>query len=247
MLTMKDNSVSGPAFSRASNRVGFYSAIFMAVITVLTFGFAISAIPISGAYCLEGCIEYPYLDTIARFPKDYLWMYLAILLILSYVVLVNSIHSCASQDRRIFSQIGLSFAVMAASILLIDFYIQFSVIPVSLIHGETEGVALVTQYNPHGIFIVLEELGYLLMSLSFLFLALVFNASGRLEAAVRWVFILGFLLTFVSLAWISIQHGLDREYRFEIAVISIDWLVLLVNGILLAILFGGSRVLSRNR
>lgn len=33
-------------------------------------------------------------------------------------------------------------------------------------HGETEGITLLTQYNAHGIFIALEELGYLLMSLS---------------------------------------------------------------------------------
>jgi hypothetical protein len=41
----------------------------------------------------------------------------------------------------------------------------------SLMNGQAQGIALLTQYNPYGVFIVLEELGYLLMSLSFLFLA----------------------------------------------------------------------------
>jgi hypothetical protein len=109
---------------------------------------------------------------------------------------------------------------------------------------ETDGIALLTQYNAHGIFIVLEELGYLLMSLSFLFLAPVFANRDRLASVVRWVFIAGFVLAMVFLV-ISIIYGLDREDRFEIAVISIDWLVLLINGVLLSLLFRRQVKVSR--
>ena len=49
-----------------------------------------------------------------------------------------------------------------------------------------------TQYNPYGVFIVLEELGYLLMSLSFVFLAPVFAGGGRLASVIGWVFVAGF-------------------------------------------------------
>ena len=41
----------------------------------------------------------------------------------------------------------------------------------------------------------------------------------------------------VFLVVISIDHGLDRMDRFEVAVISIDWLVLLINGVLLSLVF----------
>ena len=221
----------------SSNSVGFYSAIFTAVITVVTFGFAITAIPISGANCGERCIEYPYLNTLSQFPKDYLWMPPAMILTLSYLVLMVSIHVYASSQRKIFSQIGLAFAIMAALTLLGDYFVQFSVVPISLMSGETEGITLLTQYNPHGIFIVLEELGYLLMSLSFLFMAPVFINKNRLESAVRWVFVISFVLTVIVLALISINYGLDRQDRFEVAIISIDWLVLIINGILLSIVF----------
>ena len=47
----------------------------------ITYIAAIIAIPISGANCMEGCIDYPYLDTVAQFPKDYRWMPLAMLLV----------------------------------------------------------------------------------------------------------------------------------------------------------------------
>jgi hypothetical protein len=207
------------------------------LLTIITFGFAITAIPISGANCREGCIEYPYLNTVAQFPKDYLWMIPAIILMLLYVIWMVSIHVYAAPSKKIFGQIGLSFALMSALILISDYFIQFSVVPVSLMNGETEGITLLTQYNAHGIFIVLEELGYLLMSLSFVFIAPVFSNSNRLENSVRWIFIGGFVLAFVALAIFSAIYGLDRQDRFEVTIISIDWLVLIVNGILLSRVF----------
>jgi hypothetical protein len=127
--------------------------------------------------------------------------------------------------------------VFQQAVLLCDYFIQFSVIPVSLINGETEGITLLTQHDPHGVFIALEELGYLMMSLSFLFIGLVFTNNNRLEAAVRWIFIIGFFLAIVSLAMISIIYGLERQDRFEAVIISIDWLVLIINGVLLSIVF----------
>jgi hypothetical protein len=185
-----------------------YSAILTVVMTVVTFGLAIIAKPNSGAGCRVDCVEYPYLDTLSEFPRDYLWMPPAMVLVEVFVALVVSIHTYAAQDKKIYSRIGLSFALIAAGILLSDYFIQFSVVPISLMDQETDGITLLTQYNPHGIFIVLEELGYLLMSLSLLFLAPVFTNKGHLASVVRWVFIAGFVLTMVFSAVISINYGL---------------------------------------
>ena len=236
-MTAASYATSPKSSVETSSQVGFYTAIFTAIITVVTFGFAIIAIPISGANCMEGCIQYPYLDTVAQFPKDYRWMPLAMILVLSYLVLMVCIHAYASQPKKVFSQIGLSFAILAALILLVDYFVQFSVVPISLMSGETEGITLLTQYNPHGIFIALEELGYIMMSLSFLFVAPVFANRTRLESSVRWIFVIAFLLAIAALAITSINYGLDRQDSFEIAVISIDWLVLVINGILLSFVF----------
>ena len=237
-MTSDDNpEVGTESLTATSNRVGLYSAILTALTTLVTFSLAIIAMPNSGAGCRENCFEYPYVNTLSEFPRDYLWMPPAMLLVVFYVILVVSIHAYAAQHKSIYSQIGLSFALIAAGILLSDYFIQFSVVPVSLMNQETEGIALLTQYNAHGIFIVLEELGYLLMSLSFLFLAPVFANRDRLASVVRWVFIAGFVLTMVFLVVISVIHGLDRMDRFEVAVISINWLVLVLNGVLLSVLF----------
>ena len=203
----------------------------------MTFGFAVVAIPISGANCPGNCVEYPYLDTVSQFPRDFLWMPLAIGLVLAYVALMTSIHTYASSQKKIFSQVGLSFALIAATILAADYFIQFSVIPMSLTNNETEGLAMLIQYNPHGVFLALEELGYLVMSLSFLFMAPVFVNKSGLESAVRWIFVIAFILVIVALVVISINYGLDRQDRFEVVVLSIDWLVLIINGVLLSIVF----------
>jgi len=219
------------------NRVGLYSAILTALMTVVTFSLAITAVPNAGAGCRVNCVEYPYLDTLSEFPGDYLWMPPAMILVVLYVVLVSSIHAQATPQKKVYGQIGLSFALIAAGVLLSDYVVQFSVVPISLMSEQTEGIALLTQYNPYGVFIVLEELGYLLMSLSFLFLAPVFAGGGRLAWTIQWVFVGGFVLTVVFLGAISAVYGLERMDRFEIAAISIDWLVLAVNGVLLSFLF----------
>ena len=75
------------------------------------------------------------------------------------------------------------------------------------------------------------------MSLSFLFIAPVFSNKNRLVNIVRWIYFIGFVLAFVALAVFSAIYGLDRQYRFEITIISINWLVLLINGILLSMVF----------
>jgi len=164
-------------------------------------------------------------------------MYSAILLILIYMVLMVSIHSYAENQKKIFSQIGLSFALITTAILLCDYFIQVSVVPVSLINGETEGLPLLIQYNSHGLFLVLEELGYLTMAVSFIFMAPVFAGKGRLESAVQWIFIISFILVFAALIIISVFYGLERMDRFEVVVITVDWLVLIIIGILLSLIF----------
>lgn len=165
-------------------------------------------------------------------------MPMAILLTLAYVIWMIAIHAAAAPHKKVYGQVGLVFASMAGLVLITDYFIQFAIVPISLMSGETEGIPLLTQYNAHGVFIALEELGYLLMALSFVFMAPALGSRSRLEKAAGWVFASGFTLALMALIAFSVQYGLDRQDRFEVAVISVDWLVLLVNGILLGVLFG---------
>jgi hypothetical protein len=219
-----------------SNRLASYAAVSTSVLTVVTFAIAYLTAPLAGPYCKGACFQYPYTDIISRFPRDYFWMYPALILLAVYGALMACIHHCAPKEKKGFSLVGLFFALMSATILISDYFIQLSVIQPSLLNGETDGIALLTQFNPHGIFIALEDLGYLAMSLAFLFMAPVFSGS-RLEKSVRWIFIAAFVLTMASFIGYSIFYGVNREYRFEVTAISINWLTLIASGILLGFIF----------
>jgi hypothetical protein len=91
------------------------------------------------------------------------------------------IHNYSSTEKKIFSHIGVSFALMSAFTLIVDYFVQVSVIQPSIMNGETDGISILTQYNPHGLFIALEEAGYLLMSVSFFFMAFIFSKMDKLE------------------------------------------------------------------
>lgn len=52
----------------------------LVVITSITFLIVIFTPPLSGPFCVSGCFEYPYYNTFHRYPRDYYWMYGALLL-----------------------------------------------------------------------------------------------------------------------------------------------------------------------
>jgi len=223
--------------SHNAHVLGFYASILMVMLTVITFGIAILTPPISGANCTDDCIEYPYLDITSRFPRDYWWMFPAMVLTALVVVWMTCIHAWAPEGKKVFSQIALSFGIIAAAILIVDYFLQTYVIQSSLDNGETQGIPLLTQYNPHGVFIALEEIGYLMMGVAFLSMAPVFSKTDRVERGIRRIFGLSFALILIAVIAITIAYGINRQDRLEVAVISIDWLVLLANGILVSIVF----------
>jgi hypothetical protein len=76
-----------------------------------------------------------------------------------------------------------------------------------------------------------------MMSLSMLFMASVFVGQTKSEKAIRWIFIGDFVLTAVSFGLFTVFYGIFREYRFEVAAFSINWLALVASGILLSVIF----------
>ncbi|MBI5544293.1 MAG: hypothetical protein HY901_10415 [Deltaproteobacteria bacterium] len=143
----------------------------------------------------------------------------------------------AGDRARVVAQLGVALSVMAASVIVGDYFVQVSVVQPSVLGGETDGISLLTQYNPHGVFIALEELGFLLMSLSLLCMAPALSKETRLERATRWLFIGGWVVNFVALAGVLLRYGNQRGYLFEVIVISVDWLVLIIGAFLMVPVF----------
>lgn len=216
-------------------RLGFFSSILTVVITTVFFIGGIMTPPRSGPFApAAGVVAYPYTNVAAYIPGDYLWLYPGILLAFIFIVLMVCIHYYAPDNRKVFSKIGLSFALIYATTIIIDYFIQFIIVIPSILSGETAGLSLFTQYNPHGIFIALEGLGYLMMSIAFLFTSAVFT-GGRLERAIRWLFIASFVLAITSFVILSLLRY--DIVAFEVTILTINWIVLIVSGILLSIIF----------
>ncbi len=222
---------------KITGRLGFWVAILMVVSGVTAFTSAVATPPISGPFCRSGCVTYPYTDVASFVPHDYIWMYPGILLTPLFVIVMTCIHYHADDENKIFSQIGLCFAVISAAAITTDYFIQLAVIQPSLIKGETEGLALFSQYNPHGIFIALEDLGYLMMSVTFLFAGASFAKDEKLERRIRWVFILSSLVSIGAFVVLALIYGQNLEYRFEVTIITINWITLILAGIMLSVFF----------
>jgi hypothetical protein len=224
----------GTTLSATVCRLGFWVAIVTVVLsaTALVIGFVT---PVRGGpFCPSNCIAYPYVDAGSFFPEDYIWIVPGFLLVPTFVVLMACIDAYAPYGRKLFGRLALSFALVYAPIVAIDYFIQFTVIAPSLRSGQTEGLSLFTMYNPHGLFVALESLGYLAMAVAFLFAAPVFE-GGRVERSIRWIFVAGFILAVGMFLGLSFS-GSDIV-GFEVAVLSIDWIVLIVTGVLLAVVF----------
>lgn len=209
-------------------RAGVVAAWATTALTIVSFGLALTALPDE--------VPYPFAtDRIAeQWPGDYWWMYAAMLLMAAFVAMVAAVHRYARPDRQLYSLLGVCAAVLSAAVLLIDYYVQVTVMQPSLEKRQLDGWALFTQYNPNGVFIALEELGYLLMALALLCLVPVFDGRDRVQRALRLLLTGCFALAIGALVAFSAVRGIDRGDDFEIAVISIVWLTLVAAGPLVA-------------
>jgi hypothetical protein len=217
-------------------KLDFYVSVLLSVLTLLTFALAMIAVPPSGPYCQGNCMEYPFSDLLAYYPRDYYWMYCAIFQLFVYIAFMTVRHSATPKSKKVFSSVSLSFTLISATVLLLAYFTQFSVIPISMQAGETDGIAILTQYNGHGLFIAMEELGYIAMSLSLCFLIPAHASGSKLEKAIRLILLVQLILTVILFIFYAIQYGIERSYRFEVATITINWLTLITIGILTAIM-----------
>ena len=222
------------ATAGSATRLGFWAAI-LTVVLVAAFAVAgMATPPRGGPFCTSECVAYPYVEVAQFIPGDYLWLLPGILLAPTLIVLMACIHASAAEPKRMYSRIGLSFALIYAAVILLDYSVQLAVVMPSLQAGETEGLSLLTQYDPHGLFIALEALGYSMLTVALLFAAPAL-AGGGAERAIRGLFTLCFLLAVAAFAGLAVLgHDL---VAFEVTILLIIWIVLISSGALLAIVF----------
>jgi len=237
-MAPNDNEVATADRARqTAARLGWWVSVLTAVVAVAAFGVGFMTPPHSGPFCKSACMAYPYTGAVAFFPRDYLWVFPGMLLVCLFAVLCICVDFWVETERRVFSRIAVAAATAAATLVSLDYFIQFEVFQPSLLKGEPDGLAFFSQYNPHGAFIAMEDLGYLGMSAAFIFLGAALAGKSGLEKATRWVLMVSGALGFVTFIGMSVAFGNNLETRFELAIISIVWIVAPAAAVMLAILF----------
>ena len=231
--------------STLARRTRSRSALVVAVGTVVTAAVSlvvgITSPPRSGPYCQSDCLAYPYTDVVAFVPRDYWWMYPLLLMVLMTLLLAVAVHGWVSPPRRALSLVGLCLTAVAAAVLVADYGIQLTAVQPALLAGETEGLSLWTQYNPHGVFIALENAGFATLNLGFVFLGSALATTRPRSAAIgAWVFRAGGTLTLAVMVALATIYRAELDYRFEVAAIGLTWLTLITGGLLMAIAFAGT-------
>ncbi len=139
---------SSRASAKKAARFDFLAAMLTASATSLAFAAAILTPPKSGPFCTVNCVGYPYTDVAAHIPRDFLWMYPALLPAPFFVIMLSGLHEGATTHRRGFSRLALAFGAMAAAIITAVYFVQLRFVQPAVLKGELDGLAPWTQYNP---------------------------------------------------------------------------------------------------
>jgi hypothetical protein len=169
--------------SEFANRLGFWSAIIIALLVALIdVGIILSTIlfPMTTITNVEEyASSFNSLQMLPLIPS--------MLLAPMFVIMMLAINQNASNDKKVLSQIGFSFSLICAAVLSIHYYIQLTFVQQGLLSNETAGVWQFAAPNPHSFFWTFAALGYSFMGITLLCAAPVF--SGKSERSIKWLFI----------------------------------------------------------
>jgi len=121
------------------------------------------------------------------------------LLTSSFLIVIACIHSYASEEKKVFSLIGLSFAIIYATLISMNYFIQLT-----FVNQTTFDASAFEMTNPQSMMWVIEILGYFFMGLATLFTAPVFG-SGKIETLIKWLFVANGVLGILT----PIGYGLN--------------------------------------
>lgn len=211
------------------------AGLLTSTLALAAFGLAVTlAPPRSGPNCLtETCVDYPFTDIAAYAPVDYWWMLPAALLPIAYLVLLLALRAeSLTGGQRVLADLAVLLTTSAATTLVTAYAIQWAVVQPSLLKGEEAALVLWSQYNPHGLFIALEDVGYLFLSMALLATVGLIVGTGRLARAARYVTGAFGLVGVLGLPVLVAVLGYDLEYQYEVLAIVAVWWGLILLGLL---------------
>jgi hypothetical protein len=184
---------------RSVSQVGFWSAV-LAMLFSIGYGITLIVTMISmSATATDTSPGWRGIESfVASFqPIQMLSLIPSLLLAPTFVVLMVSLHYYTSPDKKIWSHLGIAFALIYAVMASINYILQLTAVRLSIVNKETDGLAMFVMGNSHSIFWALAST-YVFMNLAMLFAAPIFY-GGRLERWIRWLFIANGLSVVVSI------------------------------------------------
>jgi len=103
-------------------RFGYFISKMTALMTAITLGIAIGTPPLSGPFCNGSCFQYPYSEIISRFPRDYFWIYPAILVTFFYLIMMISVYQISPIGKKLYATIAVAFAMMSTQVLSVNYF-----------------------------------------------------------------------------------------------------------------------------
>jgi len=184
------------------SRIGFWSAI------LVTIFLAISGITSSASIYLVSNISGFILTSI-------------------FLIVITCIYYSAPDDKKILGQIGLSFAIIYATMISMNYFIQLTFVKFGAFNTDIFSIT-----NPQSMMMTIEVLGYFFMGLSTLFFAPIFQ-SGRLEKSIRWLFVFNGILGIGG----AIGFALNLDWRILIGGLIIWTIVMPITTALISYWF----------
>jgi hypothetical protein len=145
----------------------------------------------------------------------------------SFLVAMACIHCYAPDEKKVFSLVGLSFAIIYATLISVNYFIQLT-----FVNQSTFDASVFDMTNSQSMMWVIEVLGYFFMGLSTLFAAVVFG-SNKVERLIKWLFVANGILGILT----PIGYGLNWPLQILLGGL-IAWdIVMPISTALLAYLF----------
>lgn len=174
-------------------RIGLWSAVLASVCSI--------------AYDIGQIVEWFGLMGSGGGPEhDSTWYGLVVLLVpslllgVSFVVLMSTVHCQAPRERRVWSQTGLTFAIMYATLICMNYFVQLTLVAPALYRGSVADHVRPFLFHVFNSFIYsVDLLGYSFMSLSTLFAAFVFTGAGLEKTTRRFLVANGAIVPFIAL------------------------------------------------
>lgn len=205
-ILQDENKVRSQAIANARitiGKIGLWSAVLT---TISSIGYGIAVIAFFASVVSTQSPSQPQgwtgIDAfLATFqPIQMLPVIPSLLLAPAFTALMVAVHSYATEDKKIWSCLGLAFTLIYATMAAINYMVQLIPVWRSITNGEADGLAMFVLGNPHSMFWGLAY-AYIFMNLAMLFTAPVF-AGNSLENCIRLLFILNGLSGVFTLVWI---------------------------------------------